>query len=138
MISEVSFIVEGKPVAWQRPGGKGVRYDRQVNDKVAFSMKALQAVQDGLAGREQEFAARPWFGTKALRVEIAFGFAEAKDMRQDLDNLVKFVLDAMQSQFLDGVVWKDDRQVEFLQAHKHVADKNYTAVKVSTLFNERL
>ena len=49
-------------------------------------------------------------GREPLRVEITFG---GVNHRQDLDNLVKAVLDAC-----NGIVWEDDRWVDVIEARR--------------------
>lgn len=51
-------------------------------------------------------------GREPLRVEITFG---SVNHRQDLDNLVKAVLDAC-----NGIVWEDDRWVDMIEARREV------------------
>jgi hypothetical protein len=130
----ISVELTMSPVSWSRPQGKSVRFDGQVDDKAAFSVKFLRdAYKNYPALRDMP---RPWFTDELVRVEVLFGMKAKHFRRKDLDNLTKFTLDAMQSQMLEGVIWKDDVQVAVIEAKKivvlDIADE-YIALSVSKL-----
>lgn len=52
-------------------------------------------------------------------VEVALKFFTATATRGDIDNLAKLVLDAM-----NGVVWKDDKQITALYCEVHERDRH--------------
>lgn len=131
-MESISFAINFKPTPWKRPAGKLVRYDSQINDKAAFGLKAMKAIYEKYPALRA--APRPWFGTAPLDVAITLEFdATGKTACQlpDIDNLAKFILDALQSQSLDGVIWTDDCQVVFLSAIKLVGDKDLINVLIS-------
>ena len=118
---EICLNLDFKPVGWKRPAGRNIRYDKQVADKVAFSATVLKALHETYP---KEMAARgglPLFGDRPVIVDLLFVFkgkyVDAKNV-PDIDNLVKFTLDALQSEMLSGVVWEDDRQVVDIHAKK--------------------
>lgn len=109
-----------------------MRYDQQIADKCAFSLKFLKSMD-----RDHVTAAAygPLFKGANLAVELDFYMTVlGKQKIPDLDNLVKFTLDAMQSEYLAGVIWKDDQQVCDLRARRIVnPDRNAIAVTVSKM-----
>src|SRR3989304_2546580 len=101
----VSFVVHGEPVPKQsfrfaRGGGFTDPRVRDWQDLVRAT--ALQSVGDNV---DNDAYLGPW----GVRLEFHRKSARAVD----LDNLSKAVLDA-----LNGVVWKDDRQVVELRVRK--------------------
>lgn len=137
-LNTLTFFVDFRPVAWKRPAGKGVRHDSQVADKAAFSLKALASIY--AARPELKHGFRPWYATDALHVHIDFLFKEKAGKQKsvqlpDIDNLAKFVLDAMQSQCLDGVIWTDDRQVVSLSVTKSISQRDATLVTIKRFSN---
>ena len=95
-----------QPKAWKRPGKfKGRRYDPSVADKRAFFEMCVI-----VAGCPEH----PPEGDVWLQVEFV---CEVKSGRRpDLDNLVKFVMDA-----LNKTYWKDDAQICWLLAKRTFA-----------------
>jgi hypothetical protein len=119
-----------------------VRYDKQINDKVAFSLQVKEQLRTQLlvlsaAARERgdtlEVPSPIFDRATALAASLAFHFAKPDGMKQDLDNLCKFALDALQSQFCDGVIWTDDRQVHIMTASKAVTGVDETLITLSVL-----
>ena len=116
--------------------GKSVRYDGQTDDKAAFTLKALKAINARYP--ELSTAPRPWFPydtnrREALGVAIEFLFDEKNKVAAqlpDLDNLAKFILDALQSQYLSGVVWTDDKQVCRLSVCKYATVQDSVNVRI--------
>jgi Holliday junction resolvase RusA-like endonuclease len=118
----ICITVPFKPTPWKRPSGKAIRYDSQVNEKAAFAILAVQELRKtGVVLN----AGQPLFPNKTpLLVNLVFSFALQKKIgtpgypRADVDNLAKFVMDAMQSQSLAGCIWHDDDQVVSLLSQK--------------------
>lgn len=110
-----SYKIEVPPVPWQRPQLNGQRfYDGQQKDKVSFGLYLLKQ-HDG----EPLFAKpihmdivfyMPISNNKGSKVkqELAWHYC-----RPDIDNLCKFILDA-----LNGVVWEDDKIIVSISAKK--------------------
>lgn len=123
----VDILVNMPPVVWKRPGGKSQRYDMQVNDKAAWTAKALAHLR--LADPELT-EMRPVFKGH-VKVSIHFYF-ENKNLfdKSDLDNLQKFAFDALQSQFMDGILWHDDKQIVSVFAEKILSKASLTEIKI--------
>ncbi|HJS17309.1 MAG TPA: RusA family crossover junction endodeoxyribonuclease [Anaerolineales bacterium] len=107
MISQLSFFVEGEPVAKQ-----SFRYSR----RGSFTPARVKAWQGDVSlcaqlAMRQEGELEPMEGN--LSVDLTFFLGNAR--RTDLDNLSKAILDAM-----NGVAWLDDKQVIRLTIHKFV------------------
>ncbi len=135
-VGTLEFTVLMRPVSWKRPAGSKVRYDAQLSDKVAFSAKALTAIRQDLEAYQSfQAAGKPLFKREDLTVRLFFSFKDKKDLRQDLDNLVKFTLDALQSQLLEGLIWTDDRQVTKLIASKSVGTDDFITVHIEPAQN---
>ena len=132
--ASLTFTVDFKPVPWKRPAGKTVRYDSQVNDKAAFTLKALKALHAAYPAIRA--ATTPWYKSEHLIVDITCVFAETSAKKNglvglpDVDNLAKFVLDAMQSQYMDSIVWNDDAQVVGLSVRKCFGEKDAVSVTI--------
>lgn len=113
---EVTFVIPGQPVAWQRPDSKGMqRYDTPRN-------RAHKKII-GYYAREVMKGADLMTGPLRLRVDFFLKTPKCRQDRSahyvkpDLDNLTKIVKDAM-----NGIVWKDDAQVYSIEATKHYSD----------------
>jgi Holliday junction resolvase RusA-like endonuclease len=115
----IEFFVEGTPVGQGRPrfttrGGFPRAYDppksRAWKDRV--SLVATLACENGgaLAG---EIIVCLEFILPRLKTKPK---AEAWEVKPDVDNLAKAVLDA-----LTGIVWPDDKQIVSLDVRKHMA-----------------
>jgi len=106
MLREKKYVVPGDPVAWARPGHNGHHfYDRQKQDKLHFGIWI-----------ENQHENEPLF-KGPLRVSWLFCFSFPQLVRKpekyefhtdvpDLDNCIKFVLDAIK-----GIAITDDRIV---------------------------
>lgn len=101
-----SYIIKVKPIAWQRAARNGNRYfDAQAKDKLNFGLYLIN-----------QHGEEPLFD-KAIHIDITFymNIPKAKQDKLkslyhvgpvDLDNLTKFLLDAMKD-----VIIVDDRIV---------------------------
>lgn len=112
-MTEFRFSIEGEPVAKKRPRftvrnkRNGGQYVQTYTDPVtaAGELAVLRTFQSAYPGHE------PLTGP----ISVLMGFYEGPrqaEKQQDLDNLIKLVLDA-----LNGVAWVDDRQIVYLTAH---------------------
>lgn len=108
-------------------------------ERPRFSPLNMRAVTSRKTRAQEEmlavFARQAWRGpalTAALRVELLFDCrapmrpTRPYPSRLDVDNAAKAVLDA-----LNGVYWKDDRQVVELVARKRFAPKDSIHIRVS-------
>ena len=66
------------------------------------------------------------FGSVAIIIDLTFTFVAAKNFRKDIDNLIKFALDAMQ---LSGV-FDNDAQVVEVRARKEMGDEDATKINI--------
>jgi len=126
MIPTDLFLM-GRPTVWSRPratirGGKVAMYDPKTEDRkrVGLSLK--------------EHFATPIEGP--IKMEMTFSYAtkdekkwgQYKTSRGDLDNLVKFPLDA-----LNKIAYADDSQVCVIMAVKKWDRSDYTKLRISRL-----
>lgn len=116
MQERLIFHIPMRPVAWNRPGGVGRRYDTQLHEKGVFTELVIQAINKAYKCSILDDVTHPIMGDGPLMLNATFTFKEGATNNalfpiQDLDNLVKFAQDAIQSQGLKGVIWKDDRQI---------------------------
>jgi len=103
------FTVPGEPHAWERAQQQG---RRKFNSSEMTAAKKTIAQYGDLAIRELgESPSYPKNGK--FRLECWFRIGVLKRSEPDLDNLLKLVGDA-----LNGVVWRDDRQVVAVLAYK--------------------
>jgi Holliday junction resolvase RusA-like endonuclease len=109
----ITYVVKGRPISWTRPRLNGKRFfDAQAEDKVCWGLNL-----------QREHGDRSAFAT-AVEMTITFYFKgkneaqNAKNLpkisRPDLDNLIKFVLDAAQ----DAGIFHDDAIIVSLIARK--------------------
>ena len=131
-MNPITITIPGRPKPLQRHrmtrGGHS--YDPTANK---FHKQAVQA--DALAAmRGKPASAIPRQGP--LAIEAVFTFLRPKsapksrtmpEVKPDIDNLVKLLLDA-----LNGVVWRDDAQVVQLVARKVYGETEQTRLVVST------
>ncbi len=110
---QVSCCIEAVPVAKERP--RLTKYGGVYTPKKTADFEKLvaQSWVDQVGTK---------FETGALEVHLAFGVV---NMAQDIDNLCKSILDG-----LNGVAWKDDRQVHKLNAWKYPTIKPEAQVSI--------
>ena len=110
---KLSFTLEGEPVGKARPRGT-VRYTKAGKPYVhMYSDPEMVVAEQAVALAFK--SAHPGHDPITTRLIIKMDFCEGQrtpQTEQDLDNLVKLVLDA-----LNGVAWKDDRQVKRINAN---------------------
>ena len=111
----VHFKILGRPRPQKRPRVYGKKAtDPSAGDKQAFLLLAWGFRPDS-----------PHSGP--VSIELEFGY-RTLIRSADIDNLAKFVLDA-----LNGIFYQDDRQIVTLRAAKVTVDDDYTAVKINYL-----
>ena len=121
MSGPISFIVPGRPVPKGRP---------RVVRGHAFTPAATVAAERKIALIARIAGARPIGGPVSIRA--IFIFADRRT-RGDVDNLSKLALDA-----LNGVAFKDDRQVVRLYATIAEGPKPFTAITITPVTEETL
>ncbi len=119
----ITFTVQGRPKALKRHSpGKHGNYDPSSGAKGDFAIKCSHK-------RPRVPFAFP------LHIYLQFHFeekAKAGDVTVgDLDNLTKFVLDA-----LNGIFWKDDRWIDRITAVRCYEGNPRTEVVIMDLENE--
>lgn len=136
----IRAILQGKPTAWKRPvSGRGtnIRYDSQTDDKAAHSLlikrQILEQLKMTLVG--------PLFPVEVpVRMIVTYYFKPPPKgslpypSNCDLDNCVKYTQDMLQSFWLKGVLWHDDKQVTELVARKRFAHAEYTQIELEGIF----
>lgn len=118
-MQEISFVVPGSPVPWQRMGrtrtkrldGKGVRTFK-ARKVVKYQDVFMQAATAEIL-RWRMQARVVWRGDGDF--SVALRFYRGTRHRVDVDNLAKTCLDAM-----SGSVYDDDWQVVELHAYKEI------------------
>ena len=121
----MEFIVIGEPQVLKRHRfGRGRMYNPSAKEQKRFADQCDlpdQPLEEDLS-IEMEFRfVRPKSHSKMKR-------KPAHPMRKDLDNLIKFVLDA-----LNKKLFADDRQVVSITARKVYADEAATVVRVEEI-----
>lgn len=117
------YCIKGRPVPLHRPRfGRGKVYDSQKMEKEAF-------------GWELKLQGASLYG-KAVRLEVEFRFALPRRGnvnpgapyigRPDLDNLMKFVMDASL-----GILYEDDTLVTEMVARKEYWPEACTIIEVT-------
>jgi Holliday junction resolvase RusA-like endonuclease len=111
----LAFVVEGKPKSWKRVSTNKYRakFDPNAPYKRYIGQIAL-AQRNGMG-----------FKLTRMPVEARLGFFGV-NMRSDVDNLAKTILDA-----LNGVVWFDDSQVKSLIATKTAFGPPKTEIEIT-------
>jgi Holliday junction resolvase RusA-like endonuclease len=136
----IKIVVDGQPIAkararTRRVKGKTTTYDPQADDKTTFRWRLRSALArcDDIAGlflRRIEVTiayemSLPISMGKTERTRL-LGTGHAK--RPDLDNLAKFTLDAA-----NGILWRDDAQIESLSLKKYWGYEPRTIIIVDYL-----
>lgn len=117
---QLEFVMDGEPKGKERP-----RFTRSGH---AYTPKATKDAEQAI--RDQFKLTYPYYdevddGTTAWALRIS---AHTKSTRRkDLDNIAKLVMDA-----LNGVVWKDDSQIQELNIYRLPAATGspYTGIEI--------
>lgn len=124
------FVVYGDPIPWKRPGQcRNGRYDTQKSIKNALGLIFSSGMngKKPLIGRIKLVAIFFMPKPKSFKKNL---FDEWHTKRPDLDNCIKFILDAM-----NGIVYKDDSQVCAIIALKGYSDIPRTDITVTEEFD---
>ena len=130
---KVKFIIDTKPVPKARPRlGRGGR---------VFTPQTTLAFENTCA---LSYGNRHNFGKDPISIKITFNFEVPKSYtkkkqqdalngilrpsRNDIDNLVKSVLDG-----LNGIAWEDDRYICQLKAEKKYNTKDFIEVEIENI-----
>lgn len=129
MLTNVSFVVPGEPVAKERPraGRNGfytpratLDYERAISAAAHNAMKGAEAFSGPVVVWVRWVATPPASWSKKRRQEAINGLLRPHASRKDVDNVAKTLLDGC-----NGIVWGDDRQVVTLMASKYYGDADY-------------
>lgn len=122
----VIYTVDAIPIPWQRAGlsSGGKFYDRQVHNKLAFGLIVSKQHND-----------KPVI-TQPIHLDIQFHFQKPRTHKEiiphivkpDIDNLVKFVLDA-----LKDILWVDDKIIYKLTCEKKYSPTSQTIITIKEL-----
>lgn len=129
----ISFEVLGNPIPLKRHRRRGRRaYDPNAETKSTF-----------LAWCKQHRPDEPWSGAIMVQMDfyfkhpqkhydkdgrLRFDAATHKQTTPDIDNLIKFVMDA-----LNGIFWLDDSRIVSIRATKLYAQNPKTEVSMKML-----
>lgn len=134
MCKSMYFVVDFPPTPWKRPAGKTQRFDSQVVEKAAFALLVWEQIKSAVPCIQSE----PVFPAHLpLEVSMLFKMVKPKTSKlslptskNDVDNLAKFVLDALQSNSLQGRIWNDDGQIVHLTSTKSWGEKDSITVYI--------
>jgi Holliday junction resolvase RusA-like endonuclease len=133
----LSFKVEFPPTPWKRPSGTTQRFDSQVVEKAAFALLVSREVRDLVP----IISVNPYFKKHLpLSISLVFSFKRVGILgmptnKNDIDNLTKFVLDALQSGTLAGKIWHDDGQIVEIHAVKLWSDNDLISCSIMEYTN---
>ena len=132
----ITFEVPGNPIALKRHRHTkaGFSYDPSKSDKADFLAMCMnnrpkKPFEGALSVKLEFFFVRPksHYGMGKNAGRIKESAPQEHITKPDVDNLIKFVLDS-----LNGIFYKDDRQVVNLLAFKTYTD-NYPCVSISIM-----
>ena len=130
----ISFLIKTRPKPQQRHRSNGrFQYDPSSKDKNKFLLQAKQFAPAKPITKDVELSItfcykrpRNHYRSKNKELILKDDAPYYKSSKADLDNLVKFVCDA-----LNGIFYKDDSQVVQIYASKVWGAEDYVFVKVS-------
>jgi Holliday junction resolvase RusA-like endonuclease len=132
-----TFIVKGNPKALKRhrtfvKNGIRINTDPSKGDKADFIAQIIQnapkePIRGAISITMTFYFARPrsHYGTGKNADKIKLSAPDEKTTKPDLDNLIKFVLDAM-----NGIVFLDDSQITHIEADKNYGEGQGTFITV--------
>ena len=112
----LNITIDGEPQAQKRwrMSKSGHAYDPSAKDKRKFADKVRQQLLDMEPCKEEVWLSLCFYLSKPKKYfEKYMGHV----YKPDLDNLIKFVLDAC-----NGVLWEDDKIITSIAARKHYLD----------------
>ena len=130
----INFLIRTRPKPQQRHRSNGrFQYDPSSKDKKQFLLQAKQFAPAKPITKDIELSItfcykrpRNHFRSKNKELILKDDAPFYKSSKADLDNLVKFVCDA-----LNGIFYKDDSQIVSIYASKVWGAEDYVFVKVS-------
>ena len=115
----IDVIIEGEPQVQERPRMSNIGGMHMYDPNSLIKVKFRAAVKKTFDDLKFTY---PLFQV-ALKIQVTFHIS---NMAKDVDNLLKFVLDALQT-----IVYNDDRSVQKITAEKHHSpDRGYTTIAV--------
>lgn len=116
----IAIAVEGRPVAQVRMTRRGQWADPAAQRYLDYRGTVQWAARAAMAGRA------PIVGPVGVRVEVFYAHSDLLHMRRgDADGILKTICDG-----LNGVCYRDDRQVVEAGIGLHLADADGTTVLV--------
>jgi len=135
----IRIIIPGNPIAKKRPrffhrGNFVGTYNDQKTEEGRWLFEAqkqvnLKELLSEAISLKIDFCmpiTKSWSMKKQKELRDGQRFWHTK--KPDLDNLVKFVKDC-----LNGIVWKDDSQVDYIEARKYYSLQSQTTIIISEL-----
>lgn len=126
--------IEGNPVPWARPGiarlkSSNVVYDKQKREKEMARWQVSSQFKEAPIKTPilLDITFRlpiPESASSAIKIEMQNNVL-MHDRKPDIDNLCKFILDAM-----NGLVYADDRQINVLYARKTYSNHPSTLIRI--------
>lgn len=142
MFEPIKFTVLGEPQALKRHrsfvpkgGSRAIQYDPSSNDKRDFLAKAHENRPEKPIDEPVHLHIRACFGRPGKHFGRRKGIPYLKEtsptfmsIRPDIDNIVKFVMDA-----LNGIFWRDDCLIASLTATKEYVTNVSPCVEVCVM-----
>lgn len=134
---EIQITIQGKPIAKKRPkffrrGGFVGAYNCQETEEGRFMAQLAAARPDGFAPVEGPIDLTLRFympipASASAKKRRAMENGQIRHTKKpDLDNLVKFAKDCS-----NGILWRDDSQVDGMWATKEYANEPRTEIMIS-------
>lgn len=137
------FRLEGTPTAWKRPAqirGTNARYDAQSEMKAAQSLLLWKQFNEQLPGAVRGRDLPVFRSEVAVAVHLILNFRKPPNPavwypnKMDVDNCAKYALDLLQSSWLKGAIWNDDKQVCKLLAEKRYSMHECTEIIIKGIY----
>ena len=124
-MKRLELVVDGKPIAWARPGQIGAkRYDTQKANKIDLGWILIEAKGKHTTPQGMIHLSVKFFLQRPKSRDKEKG-EQYHACKPDLDNLVKFLLDAG-----NGIVWKDDSEIVEIHAEKFYSSYPRTEIVI--------
>ena len=119
-VNGLGCSIGGKPLSWKRAGR--AKNGHSYNSQTA----AMKSFADALFTHFSHHNTSAWmFGDELVEIEVKFWF-EQRTIRNDIDNLLKFVMDSLQK----ARIIDNDSQVVKVTAMKATGKENKIELKV--------